>query len=33
MSLAELFACLLHRPIRTLEQPLVFTAPLGMWSW
>ena len=29
MTLAALLACLLHQPIRTLEQPIVFTAPIG----
>lgn len=28
--LALLFGCLLHQPIRTLEQP-VYTAPYGGW--
>lgn len=35
--MSGLIACLLgpllHQPIRTLEQPLVYTAPLGVWSW
>lgn len=31
--LAWLLAPLLHQPIRTLEQPLVYTAPIGAWSW
>lgn len=33
MTLADLISCLLRQPIRTLEQPLVYTAPLGTWSW
>lgn len=32
MNLADLFACLLHRPIRTLEQP-IYVTPLGYWAW
>ncbi len=31
--IATLLACLLHQPVRTLEQPLVYTTPLGVWSW
>ena len=33
MNLAGLIACLLHQPIRTLEQPMHYTAPLGYWNW
>lgn len=31
MTLAALLACLLHQPIRTLEQPLPMTIPIGEW--
>lgn len=33
MSLTAVLACLLHQPVRTLEQPLVYTTPLGYWAW
>lgn len=33
MTLSALLACLLHQPIRTLEQPMHYVAPLGIWSW
>lgn len=33
MSLADMLACLLHQPVRTLEQPAPFTAPIGTWYW
>lgn len=29
--IAALLVCLLHQPIRTLEQP--YTVPLGHWTW
>ena len=31
--IADLIACLLRQPIRTLEQPVHYTAPLGVWTW
>ena len=31
--LTDLIACLLRQPIKTLEQPMYFTAPLGVWAW
>lgn len=31
--ITALFACLLHQPIRTLEQPMPYVAPLGRWDW
>lgn len=31
--IAALLSCLLHQPIRTLEQPMHYTAPLSHWSW
>lgn len=33
MNIAAVLACLLHQPIRTLERPIHFVAPLGAWSW
>ncbi|WP_280245550.1 hypothetical protein [Nocardia abscessus] len=29
----ELVGCLLHHPIRTLEQPFVFVTPIDRWFW
>lgn len=31
--LAALLSCLLYQPIRTLEQPVHYVAPLGVWAW
>ncbi len=32
-ALALLLACLRHHPVRTLEQPIEYHAPIGVWSW
>lgn len=31
--ISMLLACWRVHPVRTLEQPMHYTAPLGYWSW